>query len=94
MKTTTFLSLAMSLLITTTIADKTCTPSFDYCAEELINNKGWTESDIKSALSGTEFTSTDINTILYHCTNPGAIGHFKVCANGCQNSGTEGSKKC
>ncbi|KAL4937942.1 hypothetical protein BDV06DRAFT_226470 [Aspergillus oleicola] len=80
--------------ITTTLADKTCTPSFDYCADELIKNKGWEESDIKAALSGSEFADTDINTILYHCTNPGAIGHFKVCEGGCVDSEPEGSKKC
>ncbi|KAL4821742.1 hypothetical protein BDW67DRAFT_179575 [Aspergillus spinulosporus] len=84
----------LTLLAGTTIAAKTCTPSFDYCADELIKSKGFTEADLKAALVGTEFENTDVNSILYHCTNPGAIGHPKFCASGCQDSVTEGSKNC
>ncbi|KAL4930755.1 uncharacterized protein BDV17DRAFT_258517 [Aspergillus undulatus] len=93
MKPTTTL-LTLSLLLGTALADKTCTPSFDYCADELIKNKGFTEADLKAALAGSEFENEDVNSILYHCTNPGAVGHPKLCASGCRNSATEGSKKC
>ncbi|KAL4881351.1 hypothetical protein BJY04DRAFT_57208 [Aspergillus karnatakaensis] len=94
MKPATLLLTASSLLFTTALAAKACTPSFDYCADELIKSKGFTEADLKAALVGSEFEKTDVNSILYHCTNPGAIGHPKLCASGCQDSVTEGSKKC
>ncbi|KAL4921666.1 hypothetical protein BDW62DRAFT_197796 [Aspergillus aurantiobrunneus] len=94
MKPTTTLLLSLSLLAGTTLADKTCTSSFDYCADELIESKGFTESDLQAALKGSEYENEDVNNILYHCTNPGAVGHPKLCANGCQDSAQEGSKKC
>lgn len=40
MKPTTAVLLTLSLIAGTAFADKTCTPSFDYCADELINSKG------------------------------------------------------
>ncbi|KAL4788190.1 hypothetical protein BJX76DRAFT_353488 [Aspergillus varians] len=94
MKPATTLFLTLSLLLGTTLADKTCTPSFDYCADELIKSKGFTEPDLKAALKGSEFESEDVNSILYHCTNPGAVGHPKLCASGCKDSAQEGSKRC
>ncbi|KAL3461428.1 hypothetical protein BJX64DRAFT_161600 [Aspergillus heterothallicus] len=93
MKSTTLL-FALSVLACTGLADKICTPSFDYCASELINSKGFTEADLKAALKGSEYENADPNTILYHCTNPGAIGHPKLCPNGCTDSAQEGSKTC
>ncbi|KAL4808419.1 hypothetical protein BDV18DRAFT_134940 [Aspergillus unguis] len=93
MRLATVLTLSFSLFTSAVFAGE-CTPSFDYCADELIKDKGWTEASIKEALAGSEFADADINTLLYHCTNPGAIGHFKKCASGCQDSKTEGSKKC
>ncbi|KAL3488740.1 hypothetical protein BJX62DRAFT_239713 [Aspergillus germanicus] len=93
MKPTTLL-LSLSLLACTGLADKTCTPSFDYCASELIKSKGFTEADLIDSLKGSEFENADPNSILYHCTNPGAIGHPKLCASGCTESVQEGSKKC
>ncbi|KAL2811149.1 hypothetical protein BJX63DRAFT_293537 [Aspergillus granulosus] len=86
--------LTLSLLVCTGLADKVCTPSFDYCASELITSKGFTEADLNNALKGTEYENADPNSILYHCTNPGAIGHPKLCPNGCTNSAQEGSKNC
>ncbi|KAL4865851.1 hypothetical protein BDV12DRAFT_199718 [Aspergillus spectabilis] len=94
MKPTTLLLSTLSLLISTILANKTCTPSFDYCADELIKSKGFTEADLKSALAGSEFENEDVNSILYHCTNPGVVGHPKLCASGCKDSVTEGSKRC
>ncbi|KAI9373837.1 hypothetical protein BJX61DRAFT_541405 [Aspergillus egyptiacus] len=94
MKSTTLLTLSLPLLVSTTLADKTCTPSFDYCADELINSKGFTEADLKAALKGSDYESEDVNKILFHCTNPGVVGHPVLCASGCQGSATEGSRKC
>ncbi|KAL2866634.1 uncharacterized protein BJX67DRAFT_381857 [Aspergillus lucknowensis] len=92
MKLATFLTL--SILACTGLAGKTCTPSFDYCADELIKSKGFTEADLKDALIGSEYEKENPNSILYHCTNPGSVGHPKLCPNGCKDSAQEGSKKC
>ncbi|KAL2814703.1 hypothetical protein BDW59DRAFT_177885 [Aspergillus cavernicola] len=86
--------LALSILACTGLSQKICTPSFDYCADELIKSKGFTDADLKSAIKGSEYENEKINSILYHCTNPGMVGHPKLCANGCLNSVQEGSKKC
>ncbi|OJJ02821.1 hypothetical protein ASPVEDRAFT_151418 [Aspergillus versicolor CBS 583.65] len=94
MKPTTALFLTLSLIAGTTFAEKTCTPSFDYCADELIDSKGFTKDDLKSSLKGSEYEDADPMSILYHCTNPGAIGHPKLCKDGCKGSGSEGSKSC
>ncbi|KAL3470547.1 hypothetical protein BJX99DRAFT_239384 [Aspergillus californicus] len=88
------LLLTIPLLTCTTLAVKTCTPSFDYCADELIKSKGFTEADLKDALKGSEYETTNVTSILFHCTNPGAVGHPKLCASGCQDSVQEGSKRC
>ncbi|KAF5865443.1 hypothetical protein ETB97_003701 [Aspergillus alliaceus] len=73
---------ALFSLITFAVADKVCTPSFDYCADELIKSKGFTEDDLKSVLKGTEFENEDLKNILFHCKNPGIVGHPK-----CDNKG-------
>ncbi|KAF9894918.1 hypothetical protein FE257_004540 [Aspergillus nanangensis] len=78
----------------TGLADKTCTPSFDYCASDLTKSKGFTENDLKDALKGSGFENEDINNILFHCKNPGIVGHPKVCKGGCKSSGQEGSHNC
>ncbi|PWY89742.1 hypothetical protein BO70DRAFT_426196 [Aspergillus heteromorphus CBS 117.55] len=76
------------------LADKTCTPSFDYCSDQLLNSKGFTTSDLNTALQGTGYENEDLKNILFHCTNPGAVGHAKLCANGCKDSAQEGSHGC
>ncbi|KAF7591323.1 hypothetical protein BBP40_001699 [Aspergillus hancockii] len=85
---------ALFSLIAVTVADKTCTPSFDYCADELISKKGFAEDDLKTALKGTEFEKEDLKNVLFHCKNPGDVGHPKVCSGGCKDSEGEGSKSC
>ncbi|KAA8648070.1 uncharacterized protein ATNIH1004_003953 [Aspergillus tanneri] len=61
----------------TTLAEKTCTPSFDYCADELLQSRGFTEVDLKDALKDSEFENEDFRNILFHCKNPGIVGHPK-----------------
>ncbi|KAE8356253.1 hypothetical protein BDV28DRAFT_127651 [Aspergillus coremiiformis] len=85
---------ALFSVITVTVANKVCTPSFDYCASELLSSKGFTEDDLKAALNGTEFEKEDLNNILFHCKNPGDVGHPKVCSGGCKPSEHEGSRNC
>jgi hypothetical protein len=96
------------------LADKTCTPSFDYCASDLTKDKGtipsshlwlhhvanivsdagFTADDLKAVLKGTDLANEDINNVLFHCKNPGIVGHPKVCKGGCKSSGQEGSHGC
>ncbi|OJJ50244.1 hypothetical protein ASPZODRAFT_90221 [Penicilliopsis zonata CBS 506.65] len=76
------------------VADKTCTPSFDYCADTLLAKKGFVESDLRAALQGTGFENATFDDVLFHCTNPGQIGHAKLCSSGCTESATEGSHGC
>ncbi|GAB1194138.1 hypothetical protein BDV32DRAFT_142959 [Aspergillus pseudonomiae] len=85
---------ALFSLVTVAVADKVCTPSFDYCSAELISKKGFTEDDLKTALKGTEFETEDLNNILFHCTNPGIVGHPKLCSSGCKSTEQEGSHSC
>ncbi|PTU18209.1 hypothetical protein P175DRAFT_0535121 [Aspergillus ochraceoroseus IBT 24754] len=92
MKFTTVL-LALSSIAATSLAAKVCTPSFDYCADELVK-KGFTEADLKAVLNGTEFANDDLKNILFHCKNPGDVGHPKLCQSGCQDTAQEGSKNC
>lgn len=56
--------------------------------------KGFSEDDLKTALKGSEHENEDFKNILFHCMNPGQVGHAKVCASGCQASAQEGSRKC
>ncbi|KAE8382763.1 hypothetical protein BDV26DRAFT_288321 [Aspergillus bertholletiae] len=86
--------LALFSLITVTVADKVCTPSFDYCAAELISKKGFTEADLKAVLNGTSFEKEDLKNILFHCKNPGIVGSPKLCSSGCKDSAQEGSHNC
>ncbi|KOS46736.1 hypothetical protein ACN38_g2353 [Penicillium nordicum] len=44
--------LTVFALATTGLAGKTCTPSFDYCSDALIKDKGFTEDDLKDVLKG------------------------------------------
>ncbi|KAB8071829.1 hypothetical protein BDV29DRAFT_159100 [Aspergillus leporis] len=69
---------ALFSLVSVAVADKTCTPSFDYCASELTIKKGFTENDLKTVLKGTEFEKEDLKDILFHCKNPGDVGHPKA----------------
>ncbi|CAG7924798.1 unnamed protein product [Penicillium olsonii] len=84
----------LTALVTTGIADKTCTPSFDYCSDVLIKDKGFTEADLKDVLKGTDFEKEDVKNILFHCKNPGIVGHPKLCSSGCQDPESEGSHSC
>ncbi|KAE8149930.1 hypothetical protein BDV25DRAFT_140312 [Aspergillus avenaceus] len=93
MKPTTLL-LGLFSIISLAVADKTCTPSFDYCAEDLVKSKGFSEDDLKSTLKGSEYEKEDLKNILFHCKNPGDVGHPKVCSGGCKSSETEGSHGC
>ncbi|PKY04643.1 hypothetical protein P168DRAFT_317696 [Aspergillus campestris IBT 28561] len=78
-----------------TTEDKTCTPSFDYCADELIKSKGFTESDLKNALKNSDVEEKeDLSKTLFHCKNPGDVGHPKVCQDGCKGGEEEGSHSC
>ncbi|EKV06668.1 hypothetical protein PDIG_68640 [Penicillium digitatum PHI26] len=99
-------------LASTGIAAKTCTPSFDYCSDVLLQDKGnlypvkrrcarlikeiigFTEADLKDALKGSDLENEDLENILFHCKNPGDIGHPKLCTSGCENPATEGSHSC
>ncbi|KAK1147177.1 hypothetical protein N8T08_001916 [Aspergillus melleus] len=83
-----------ALFATAAVADKTCTPSFDYCASELLEKKGFSEDDLKTALKDSEYENEDFKNILFHCMNPGYVGHAKLCASGCEASEQEGSRKC
>ncbi|KAB8276606.1 hypothetical protein BDV30DRAFT_235678 [Aspergillus minisclerotigenes] len=85
---------ALFSLITVAVADKVCTPSFDYCSDELISKKGFTEDDLKSVLKGTDFEKEDLKNILFHCKNPGIVGSPKLCSSGCKDSEQEGSHSC
>ncbi|KAL5356683.1 hypothetical protein BJX96DRAFT_124817 [Aspergillus floccosus] len=93
MKLSTLL-LAVFAFATSGMAEKTCTPSFDYCASDLTKDKGFTEDDLKGVLKGTDLADEDINNVLFHCKNPGIVGHPKVCQGGCKSSGQEGSHGC
>jgi hypothetical protein len=73
---------------------KTCTPSFDYCANKLIADKGFSESDLKAVLKAEGLETSDLKNVLFHCKNPGDVGHAKVCSNGCTDPATEGSHGC
>ncbi|KAJ5667686.1 uncharacterized protein N7477_006256 [Penicillium maclennaniae] len=86
--------LTVFALVSTGLADKSCTPSFDYCSDILIQSKGFTEADLKDVLKGTDLENEDLNNVLFHCTNPGIVGHPKLCSSGCKDSATEGSHQC
>ena len=104
--------LAVFALATTGLAAKTCTPSFDYCSDVLIKDKGtlfsakhrcsrlieeitgFTEADLKDVLKGTDLEKEDVKNVLFHCKNPGDVGHPKLCKSGCNDPATEGSHSC
>ncbi|KAJ5852746.1 uncharacterized protein N7529_012131 [Penicillium soppii] len=81
-------------LATSGLAQKTCTPSFDYCSDVLIKDKGFTEDDLKDALKGSDLEKEDLKNVLFHCKNPGDVGHPKLCSSECKNPKTEGSHSC
>ncbi|KAJ5885534.1 hypothetical protein N7495_010044 [Penicillium taxi] len=85
---------ALFALASTGLADKTCTPSFDYCSDVLLKSKGFTEADLEAVINGTDLQDTPVQNVLYHCTNPGQIGHPKLCSSGCKDPATEGSHGC
>ncbi|KGO74112.1 hypothetical protein PITC_097980 [Penicillium italicum] len=107
-----FIILAVSTLATTGLAAKACTPSFDYCSDVLIKDKGnlltvkhrcaklieeitgFTEADLKDVLKGSDLENEDLKNVLFHCKNPGDVGHPKLCTSGCENPATEGSHSC
>ncbi|KAJ5550294.1 hypothetical protein N7535_001764 [Penicillium sp. DV-2018c] len=86
--------LTFCALATTGLAAKTCTPSFDYCSDVLIKDKGFTEADLNDVLKGSELEGKDLKNILFHCKNPGDVGHPKLCEGGCKDPATEGSHSC
>ncbi|KAJ5151576.1 hypothetical protein N7492_009871 [Penicillium capsulatum] len=86
--------LTVFALVSSGLADKTCTPSFDYCSDELIKSKGFTEADLKDVLKGSDLEKEPLKNILFHCKNPGIVGHPKLCKSGCQDSEQEGSHSC
>ncbi|KAJ5469248.1 hypothetical protein N7539_008866 [Penicillium diatomitis] len=81
-------------LVATGLAEKSCTPSFDYCSDYLIQSKGFTEADLKAVLKGTDLENADLKNVLFHCKNPGDVGHAVLCTSECKNPATEGSHKC
>ncbi|KAJ5219541.1 hypothetical protein N7468_008745 [Penicillium chermesinum] len=87
-------ALVLVALVSSGFAKKTCTPSFDYCADVLISDKGFTEADLKDVLKGTDLENTPLKNVLFHCKNPGDVGHPKKCDNGCQDPKQEGSHSC
>lgn len=104
-------ALALFALVSTGLADKTCTPSFDYCSDVLIKDKGefcclyrtkfhelmdlgFTAADLEDVLKGTDLENEDIKNVLFHCTNPGTVGHPKLCTSGCKDPAQEGSHSC
>ncbi|CAI7649015.1 hypothetical protein N7455_001857 [Penicillium solitum] len=86
--------LTVFALATTGLAAKTCTPSFDYCSDVLIKDKGFTEDDLKDVLKGSDLEKEDLKNVLFHCKNPGDVGHPKLCSSGCKDPATEGSHSC
>ncbi|CAI7668919.1 unnamed protein product [Penicillium palitans] len=86
--------LTVFALATTSLAAKTCTPSFDYCSDVLIKDKGFTEDDLKDVLKGSDLEKEDLKKVLFHCKNPGDVGHPKLCSSGCKDPATEGSHSC
>ncbi|KAJ5691785.1 hypothetical protein N7462_001208 [Penicillium macrosclerotiorum] len=88
------IALAIFALFSTGLADKTCTPSFDYCSDILIKSKGFTEADLKDVLKGTDLENEPLENVLFHCKNPGIVGHPQLCSSGCKDSEQEGSHKC
>ena len=104
--------LTVSALATAGLAEKTCTPSFDYCSDVLIKDKGklftvryrcvklikemlgFTEADLKDVLKGSDLENEDIKNVLFHCKNPGDVGHPKLCSSGCKDPESEGSHSC
>ncbi|EAW09052.1 uncharacterized protein ACLA_078000 [Aspergillus clavatus NRRL 1] len=80
--------------ITTALAAKTCTPSFDYCATTLVKSKGFSESDLNVVLKTEGLEAGDLNNVLFHCKNPGDVGHAKLCSGGCKEPAQEGSHSC
>ncbi|PYI00256.1 fungal-specific transcription factor [Aspergillus sclerotiicarbonarius CBS 121057] len=50
----------------TGLADKTCTPSFDYCSDVLLDSKGFSQDDLTAALQGTGYENEDLGNILFH----------------------------
>lgn len=108
-------TLFLLALAAAALAAKTCTPSFDYCAEKLIADKGilfflvgfrhsrgstngcdagFTEADLEAVLKGTDLETAELKNVLFHCKNPGDVGHAKLCPNGCTDPPTEGSHGC
>ncbi|KAJ5281983.1 hypothetical protein N7478_007355 [Penicillium angulare] len=86
--------LAVFTLVSTGLADKTCTPSFDYCSDVLIKDKGFTEADLEDVIKGTDLEKQPLKNVLFHCKNPGIVGHPKLCESGCEDPKTEGSHSC
>ncbi|KAF7125428.1 hypothetical protein CNMCM5793_001606 [Aspergillus hiratsukae] len=87
-------TLLLLALAAAALGAKTCTPSFDYCAEKLISDKGFTEADLEAVLKAEDLETADLKNVLFHCKNPGDVGHAKVCPNGCRDPGTDGSHDC
>ncbi|RAH61077.1 fungal-specific transcription factor [Aspergillus piperis CBS 112811] len=67
MKPPTILATLLTLTLTgLSVADKTCTPSFDYCSDVLLNDKGFSQSDLTDALQGTGYENQNLTNILFH----------------------------
>ncbi|GLB06129.1 hypothetical protein AtubIFM57258_001426 [Aspergillus tubingensis] len=67
MKPPTILATLLTLTLTgLSVADKTCTPSFDYCSDVLLNDKGFSQSDLTDALQGTGYENQNLTKILFH----------------------------
>ncbi|KAI9925303.1 hypothetical protein ASPWEDRAFT_176870 [Aspergillus wentii DTO 134E9] len=79
---------------------KECTPSFDYCGSKLLSSKGWTEDELKESLKDTDLKDDsdaldDVKNVVFHCKNPGIVGHPKYCPDGCKEAATDGNgDKC
>ncbi|KAJ5633438.1 hypothetical protein N7490_009777 [Penicillium lividum] len=86
--------LAVFALVSTGLADKSCTPSFDYCADVLIKDKGFTEADLLGVINGTDVADQPLDHVLFHCMNPGIVGHAKACTSTCKDPKGEGSHSC
>lgn len=65
------------------------------CCTRLIEDIiGFTEDDLKEVLKGSDLENEDLKNVLFHCKNPGDVGHPKLCSSGCTNPATEGSHSC
>lgn len=57
---------------------------------------GFTKDDLKDFLTGSGLADNkdavnDVENIVFHCKNPGIVGHPKYCPGGCKEAKTDGN---